>query len=159
MPEGVPGPGELAAAGAQAFPGAEVRPVPGEASLGGVPVEMAWHRFDRPLESQAANQAVLVWATCGNIIGLGMRPHRDTVHIGEAHSTLSTGVIAHTTHFVDTFDVSQWLLMATEATKAGSGRVFGGGRVFTEDGRLVAVFHQDSMAKAAEGPLDPKRSM
>jgi acyl-CoA thioesterase len=51
------------------------------------------------------------------------------------------------------------LLIVTEGTKAGGGRVYGSGRVFTEDGRLVAAFHQDSMAKAAAGHLDPRRSM
>jgi acyl-CoA thioesterase II len=158
-PQGVPGPEDVAPASGQAFPGAEIRPIPGEATVGGVPVEMAWHRFDRPLDSQAASQAILVWATCGNIIGLGMRPHSEQVRIQDAHRTLSTGVIAHTIHFTDPFDVSKWLLMVTEATKAANGRVFGGGRVFTEDGSLVAVFHQDSMAKAAEAQLDPKHSM
>jgi len=159
VPAGVPGPDDLAPAAGQAFPGVEMRPVPGEPTIDGVPVEMAWHRYERPIDSQAANQAVLVWATCGNIIGLGMRPHRDSVNIGDAHRTLSTGVIGHTIHFTDVFDVSQWLLMVTEATKAASGRVYGGGRVFTEDGSLVAAFHQDSMAKAAEAQLDPRRSM
>ncbi|HLG67401.1 MAG TPA: acyl-CoA thioesterase domain-containing protein [Acidimicrobiales bacterium] len=159
MPSDVPQPEDLDPARAQAFPGAEVRPVPGELTVGGVPVEMAWHRFERPLGSPAANQAVLIWATCGNIIGLGMRPHRDTVRIQDAHRTLSTGVIGHTTHFTERFDVSQWLLMVTEAEMAATGRVYGGGRVFTRDGTLVAAFHQDAMAKAAEAPLDPKRSM
>lgn len=159
VPPGVPGPGELAARPGQAFPGSEIRPVPGEVTIGGVPVQMAWHRFDRPLESQAANQAVLVWPTCGEIIGLGMRPHREQVRIQDAHRTVSTGVIGHTIHFTDTFDVSQWLLIVTEGTKAASGRVHGGGRIFTEDGQLVAAFHQDSMAKAAEAELDPRRSM
>jgi acyl-CoA thioesterase len=159
FPKDVPGPDGLAAAPAQAFPGAEIRPVPGEVMVGDVPVEMAWHRFERPVSSPAASQAVLVWATCGNIIGLGMRPHRDRVNIGEAHRTLSTGVIGHTIHFTDRFDVSDWLLMVTEATKAASGRVFGEGRIFTQDGALVASFHQDSMAKAAEANLDPRRSM
>jgi acyl-CoA thioesterase len=100
-----------------------------------------------------------VWATCGNIIGLGMRAHKEEADIGQAHRTLSTGVIGHTIHFTDRFDVSQWLLMVTEATKAASGRVFGEGRVFTADGSLVGSFHQDSMAKAAEANLDPRRSM
>ncbi len=158
-PTGVPGPEDLESAPGQAFPGAEIRPVPGEPTIGGVPVEMAWHRYDRPVESQAANQAVLVWATCGNIIGLGMRAHRDQVHIGEAHRTLSTGVIGHTIHFAERFDVSRWLLMVTEATKAATGRVYGGGRVFTQDGDLVAAFHQDSMAKSAGAELDPRHSM
>jgi acyl-CoA thioesterase II len=158
-PAGVPAPDGLRSSPGQAFPGAEIRAVPGEPTRGGAPAQLAWHRFDRPLESQAANQAVLVWATCGEIIGLAMRPHREEVRIEDAHLTLSTGVIAHTIHFTDTFDVSQWMLIVTEGIKAASGRVFGGGSVFTEDGRLVAVFHQDSMAKSVDGQLDPRRSM
>lgn len=159
MPAAVPGPEDLEPAAGQAFPGAELRPVPGEPAVGGVPMEMAWHRFERPLDSQAANQAVLSWATCGNIIALGMRPHRDAVRIQDAHRSLSTGVIGHTVHFTERFDVSQWLLMVTEAEKSATGRVYGGGRIFTRDGVLVATFQQDSMAKAAEASLDPKRSM
>jgi acyl-CoA thioesterase II len=159
QPQGVPGPGDLEAAAAQAFPGAEVRPVPGEATVGGVPAAMAWHRYDQPLSSQTAGQAVLVWSTCGHIIGLALRPHREQVRIEDAHRTISTGVIGHTVHFIDRFDVSDWLLMVTEATKAGTGRVFGEGRVFSQDGSLVAVFHQDSMAKSVEGQRDSRRSL
>ena len=155
----VPAPADVDAAPGQVFPGAELRPVSGRDEVGGVPVEMAWHRFERPLASQAANQAVLAWATCGNIIGLAMRPHRDRVRIRDAHASISTGVIAQTIHFVERFDVSQWLLVRHEATKAATGRVYGDGRVFAEDGILVAAFHQDSMARAAAAPLDPKTSM
>jgi acyl-CoA thioesterase II len=155
----VPAPGEVDAAAGQAFPGAELRPVPGVPEAGGVPVEMAWHRFERPLASQAANQAVLAWATCGNIIGLAMRPHRDRVRIEDAHASISTGVIAQTIHFLDRFDVSRWLLVRHEATKAATGRVYGDGLVFTQDGTLVATFHQDSMARATAAPLEPETSM
>jgi acyl-CoA thioesterase II len=155
----VPAPADVDAAPGQEFPGAELRLVSGRDEAGGVPVEMAWHRFERPLASQAANQAVLAWATCGNIIGLAMRPHRDRVRIEDAHASISTGVIAQTVHFVERFDVSQWLLVRHEATKAATGRVYGDGRVFAEDGILVAAFHQDSMARAAAALLDPKTSM
>jgi acyl-CoA thioesterase len=155
----VPAPADVDAAPGQVFPGAELRLVSGRDEAGGVPVEMAWHRFERPLASQAANQAVLAWATCGNIIGLAMRPHRDRVRIEDAHASISTGVIAQTVHFVERFDVSQWLLVRHEATKAATGRVYGDGRVFAEDGILVAAFHQDSMARAAAALLDPKTSM
>jgi hypothetical protein len=69
----VPASDELSpASSAQTLPGAEPRTVPGEPVLVDVPVEMAWHRFERPLESPAADQAVLVWATCGYLIGLVM---------------------------------------------------------------------------------------
>jgi acyl-CoA thioesterase II len=120
---------------------------------------MAWHRFGKSLSSPAANQAVVAWATCGEIIGLAMRPHRDQVHIQDAHRTLSTGVIGHTVHFTERFDVSEWLLIVTEATKAATGRVYGAGRIYTQGGSLVATFEQDSMARAVEGELDPKRAM
>lgn len=159
LPEGIVGFDDLESGRGQGFPGTEVRPVPGEPTVNGVPVEMAWLRFERQLSSPAANQAVLSWATCGNIIGLGMRPHRDTVRIQDSHRTLSTGVIAHTMHFTDRFDAADWLLMVTDAEKTGNGRVYGGGRVFTADGKLVATFQQDSMAKTAEATLDPTRSM
>lgn len=157
MPE-VAGPDGLEKSAAQAFPGTEVRAIPGEHEVEGVPAEMAWLRFDQSLPSPAANQAVLVWATCGNIIGLNMRPHKE-IDIRQAHLTISTGVIGHTMHFTDRFDVSQWHLMVTLGTKAANGRVFGEGRIYTGDGSMVASFSQDSMAKKAEQALDPSRSM
>jgi acyl-CoA thioesterase-2 len=159
MPTDVPGAEDLKSTDGQAFPGAEIRFVPGDLTAGGVPIQMAWHRFDRSVSSQAANQAIAVWATCGEIIGLGMRPHRSSIHIEDAHVTLSTGVIAHTVHFLDRIDVSKWLLIVTSADKAATGRVYGSGQIFTEDGTLVATFQQDSMAKSSPTPLDPKRSM
>jgi len=55
--------------------------------------------------------------------------------------------------------VGEWLLLAHEATYAGRGRIHGRGLVYTGDGRLVATFSQDSMVRAVEGGLDPKRSM
>jgi acyl-CoA thioesterase len=158
MPD-VPAFDELPPGPGQAFPGAEMRPVPGEPMQGDVPLELGWHRFGRPLGSAAANQAVLVWATCGALIGLAMRPHPDTVDIGQAHATVSTGVIAHTVHFLERFDVSRPLLVAQEATKAATGRVYGRGSVFTAEGTLVAAFEQDSMAKDAGQQLDPRRAM
>lgn len=159
MPPAVARPEDLEAGPRPGFPGSELRPVPGDLTLDGVPVHMAWHRFERPIGSQAANQAVLAWSTCGEVIGVAMRPHRDTVRIEDAHRTLSTGVIGHTVHFVDGIDVSQWLLIVTEGTKAAGGRVYGSGSVFTADGALVAAFHQDSMAKAAGGSIDPTKSL
>lgn len=158
MPE-APRPEELDGAAGQVFPGAEWRPVPVEEDHSGVPVEMAWHRHCAPLTSPAANQGVVAWATCGNVIGLSMRPHRDKVRISDAHRTLSTGVIAQTIHFFERLDASQWLLVVTEGTQAGAGRVYGTGSVFTEDGLLVASFHQDSMAKTREEAADPRTAM
>jgi acyl-CoA thioesterase len=161
MPD-VPRPGDLATdAAALVYPGAETRTIvdADATSPDGAPALRFWVRMPESYDSVAANQAVLVWCQPGAIIGLGMRPHSDAVNIADAHRTISTGVIAHTCHFHERFDVGQWLLVDQEATYAGRGRVYGGGAVYTEDGQVVSTFSQDSMARGVEGTLDPKRSM
>lgn len=157
MPGDTVGPEALEPGPGQAFPGAEWRPVPGEPSRDGAPVQMAWHRYRAPLASRAAHRAVLSWATCGEVIGTALRPHRDRFSLADAHRTISTGVIAHTIHFVDPVDVSEWLLVISEGTHSGNGRIYGSGSVFTEHGSLVAVFHQDSMARTLDSPADSRR--
>lgn len=152
MPTGVPHPRDLEPGAGQVFPGCDWRPLPGEVSRSGVPGSMAWHRRAAvdDLRSPGEHQAVLGWATCGHVIGLAMQPHRDTVSIADAHRSISTGVIAHTIHFTEAIDVSRWLLVVTEGSNSGRGRIYGQGWVFSEDGQLVAVFHQDAMAKAVQ---------
>ena len=158
-PADVPAAEELAPAVGQVFPAVDWRPVPKEMTVGGVPVTMGWHRLPLALPSTAAHQAVLTWATCGNVIAAAMSPHTDKVDVRDAHRSLSTGVIAHTVHFVDSFDTTDWLLIVSAGTSAGRGRVYGEGSVFTRDGTLVATFQQDSMVKAAGNALNPARSL
>ena len=161
MPD-VPRPDELATdAGALVYPGVETRTVddPKATTPQGAPTMHFWMRHGESYDSVAANQAILSWCQPGMIIGLAMRPHSAVVNIADAHRTISTGVIAHTCHFHERFDVGQWLLVAQEATYAGRGRVNGSGSVFTEDGQLVSTFAQDSMVRGVEGTLDPSRSM
>jgi acyl-CoA thioesterase-2 len=160
MPD-VPGPERLSASRMLTYPGVETRPVDGLGAVApdGSPAMYFWMRYDRPLDSLAANQAVVVWSQPGMIIGLAMRDHRDKVEIGQAHRSVSTGVIDHIAHFHEAIDVSQWLLVAQQATYAGRGRVYGSGSVFTQDGQLVSTFAQDSMVRTVEGPLDPRRAM
>ena len=143
------------------FPGAEARMVDAPDAVGadGSPAMYFWMRNRESYDSVAANQAVVAWCEPGFIIGLAMRPHSDTVNIADAHTSISTGVISHTAHFHEHADVGEWLLVAQQGTYAGRGRVFGSGSVFTEDGRLVSTFAQDSMVRGVAGPIDPKRGM
>jgi acyl-CoA thioesterase-2 len=161
MPD-VPGPAEGRPLNSgMAYPGAELRRVDDPTALapGGVPAMYFWTRYPGSFESPAVNQAILSWTTDGFFIELAMRPHADRVRIADAHSNVSTGVIGHTINFHERFDVGGWLLLAHEATYAGRGRIHGRALVYTEGGRLVATFSQDSMVRAVEGALDPKRSM
>jgi acyl-CoA thioesterase II len=161
MPD-VPGPEECAEGTVGAvFPGAEVRPVdrPDAVAADGSPVLYCWVRGPESYDSVAANQAAVAWSQPGMIIGVAMRPHSDLVSLADAHRSISTGVISHTTHFHERADAGDWLLFVHEGTYAGNGRVFGQGAVFTRDGVLISTFAQDSMARQVEGDLDPKRAM
>lgn len=144
------------------YPDTETRTVrdPKATTSDGSPALHFWLRHASSFDSIAANQAILAWCEPGLSIELAMRPHPDKVTIGDAHRTVSTGVIAHTAHFHERFDVGEWLLVTQHSSYAGRGRVHGSGSVFSEDGRLVATFSQDSMARGVvEQTLDPKRSM
>jgi len=158
MPD-VPDPDSLERSGF-AFDGVESRAVPWNDATApdGTPVTYTWLKGETSY-TEAANRAILAWCQPGQIIGLGMRPHRDTVNIADAHRSISTGVIAHTSHFHEPVDLADWLLIIQNATYAGRGRVYGRGAVYTRDGTLVATFEQDAMARGVEGPLDPKRAM
>lgn len=143
------------------FPGSQTRlanPVSDAAATPNTPFAF-WTRYDAPLGSVAEHQAVLAWATNGALIAVALGQHPGEVDISQAHRTLSTGVIGHSISFCDVVDARQWLLFHHEPTHAGRGRINGRGQVFSEDGRLLAVFSQDSMAKAATRPLDPTKSM
>jgi acyl-CoA thioesterase II len=160
MPD-VPGPDALSPSGALVYPGVETRTVddPKATTPDGAPAMYFWMRNGESYESVAANQAILSWCQPGMIIGLAMRPHADVVDISQAHRTVSTGVIAHTCHFHERFDVGQWLLVAQQAEYAGRGRVYGSGAVYDESGQLVSTFAQDSMVRGVEGTLDHRSSM
>lgn len=156
----VRGPDDGGPAHAIVFPGAQALGAPLLGSGGdGPPTSAFWHRYPEPVDDPAANAAILSWATCGQLIGLAFAAHPGAVDIADAHRTISTGVIGHTVNFLETIDVSQWLLVCEEATYAGRGRVHGRGMVFDEDGRLVATYSQVSMARRVDGALDPRRSM
>jgi len=160
MPD-LPGPDKATGAASNVFPGCECRGIDDPKAVGpdGTPAMYYWMRYERSIESVAANQAILAWSQPGMIIGLALRPHSERFSIRDAHRSISTGVISHTVHFHERFDVGDWLLIAQYANYAGRGRVYGTGAVFTADGKVVSSFGQDSMARGVEGPLDPKRSM
>jgi acyl-CoA thioesterase II len=105
----------------------------------GPPEIYAWCRFrDNPGEGYL-HAALLAQSTTHWTIAAAMRPHPG---MGEAraHVTVSTGIMSTSIAFHDDFDVTEWLLYANPAIYAGRGLAQGEGRVFTQDGRLVASY-------------------
>jgi acyl-CoA thioesterase-2 len=118
-------------------------------ALIGPPTLQLWVRFpEAPAGDTALARALLAHATDGWLIATAMRPHQG---IGQAmaHRELSTSVVSHSLAFHDGFVADQWLLIDHESQAAGGGRAYGRGHVFTEDGRLVASFVQESLLRRA----------
>jgi acyl-CoA thioesterase-2 len=109
-------------------------------------VQSVWTRYGQSY-AHPVDQAILSWATDGFLIGTAMLPHAG-YHEGQAHRTISTGVISHSISFHDPFRADQWLLLAHESVWAGRGRTHGRATVWTEDGRLVASYTQDNLVRA-----------
>jgi acyl-CoA thioesterase II len=129
----------------------------------GPPEIFAWMRFRDDPGSPYLRQALLAQPMCHWTIAAAMRPIRG-VGEAQAHVSLSTGPMALTVAFHDDVDVTGWLLYANAATRATRGMSFGEGRVFTEDGRMVASYTVQSMIRAfardsAASGLDPQRAM
>ncbi|MEX1006413.1 MAG: DUF427 domain-containing protein [Acidimicrobiia bacterium] len=112
----------------------------------GPPEIYAWVRFrDAPVEPYL-HAALMAQSTTHWTIAAAMRPHPG---FGEAHAhvTLSTGIMSIAIAFHDDVEVTEWLLYANPATYAGRGLAQGEGRVFTEDGRLVASYSVQAMIR------------
>lgn len=115
------------------------------------PAELqVWGRFDTRSTDQAIHQALLSWWTDPFLIGSAMRPHEGFGQ-GQAHETISTGVLTHTLTFHEEIDASQWHLFVNDSVYAGHGRTYGTGNVFSRDGRLVASFAQENMIRRFGG--------
>ena len=153
-PAGVKGPKFGKPTKGTEFPGAELLEAEAEFdTINGVPAMSLWMRMPETVGSYAASQAVLAWSTNGWLIGLAMQPYAEQIQIGDAHHTLSTGVIGHTLHFHRQFDAGSWVHIAQEASFAGKGRVHGRGAAFSEDGLLLETFSQDSMLKQIDAKV------
>lgn len=140
-------------------PGTELRVVGGVNTWDpetpvGPPELFVWIRLPDADGDLSLTQALLAYATDGFLIATAMRPH-EGVGQNMAHRSIATGVVSHTLTFHDRFDSGQWLLLAHEGTAAGLGRSYGRAQVFTEDGRAVASFVQESLIRDATPPGSP----
>jgi acyl-CoA thioesterase-2 len=110
------------------------------------PVLDLWMRATEGTASQVLAQALLTASTGTMLIGTAMLPHAG-IGQSQAHRTISTGVVGHTVHFHEPFEIDDWLLLAQESVYAGGGRTHGRARVFRQDGALVATYAQDAMIR------------
>lgn len=112
----------------------------------GPPVIYAWMRFrDNPDEAYLRS-ALIAQATTHWTIGAAMRPHAGFGE-ADAHVTLSTGIMSASIAFHDDAPIDQWLLYDNPAIWAGRGLTQGDGRIFTQDGTLLASYSVQAMIR------------
>lgn len=129
----------------------------------GPPEIYAWCRFRDDPGERYLHAALLAQSTTHWTVAASMRPHPGFGE-AQAHATLSTGIMSTAIAFHDEADVTGWLLYANPSIYAGRGLAQGEGRVFAEDGRLVASYSVQAMIRAfdrtpAQLGLDETKAM
>jgi acyl-CoA thioesterase-2 len=112
----------------------------------GPPELYAWLRFrDNPTELYL-RRALVAQATTHWTVAAAMRPHHG---IGEAdaHVTLSTGIMSVSIAFHDDAPLDRWVLYANHATWSGHGLCQGDGKIYSQDGRLLASYSVQAMIR------------
>jgi acyl-CoA thioesterase len=112
----------------------------------GPPELHCWVRHrDNPAELHL-KQAMLAQPVTHFTIAAAMLPHKG---FGEAmaHRTISTGVLNATIAIHEDPDLTEWLLYTNPAIHAGRGLAQGEGRIYTQDGRLVASYSVQVMIR------------
>jgi acyl-CoA thioesterase II len=113
----------------------------------GPPEIFAWMRFRESPAEEYLERALIAQSTTHFTLAASMRPHKGFGE-ADAHLTLSTGVMSIAIAFHERASASEWLLYAHSAYFAGGGLVQGDGKVFTQDGRLVASINVQAMVRA-----------
>jgi len=118
------------------------------------PAELhCWVRCRDKPETSILNQALLSQCVGHFTIGASMLPHPG-IKEGDAHVTLSTGIMAIAIAFHADADVSDWVLYSNPSVYAGRGSAQGQGTVFSRDGRLLASYTVTAMIRAFDRSVD-----
>jgi acyl-CoA thioesterase-2 len=118
-----------------------LRPEPRE------PAQYSWFRLVSPIGDDAAmHRAILAYASDMSLLGTSMLPHG----INWMTHNIQTASLDHALWFHEPFRADQWLLYACDSPWAGHARGFNRGRIFTQDGRLVASAAQEGLIRLRE---------
>ncbi len=103
-----------------------------------------WIRVRGTLDDDpVTHQAAFAYASDLTLLGATLVPHG--VHV--AHPTIQSASLDHTIWFHRPFRADEWLLYDQVSPSASGARGLGIGRVFTQDGRLVATVAQEGLIR------------
>lgn len=103
-----------------------------------------WIRVNGRLgDDPLLHRAVFTYASDLTLLGSALVPHG--VHV--AHPRMQSASLDHTVWFHRPFRADEWLLYDQVSPSASGGRGVGFGRVFAQDGRLVASVAQEGLIR------------
>ncbi|MEO0981475.1 MAG: acyl-CoA thioesterase II [Pseudomonadota bacterium] len=103
-----------------------------------------WFRTARSIEaSPAIHHCLLAYASDMALLGTGNRPHGVSWMSGK----IMSASLDHSMWFHAPVRADEWLLYSMDAPKAGGARSFNRGKIFTQEGKLVASVAQEGLMR------------
>jgi acyl-CoA thioesterase-2 len=111
------------------------------------PVKYVWFRaIDKMPDDPAAHQYLLAYASDFNLMGTTLYPHGHTYW----QPVMQVASLDHAMWIHREFRMDEWLLYAMESPNACKARGLAIGRIFTQEGRLVATVGQEGLIRYRE---------
>ena len=111
------------------------------------PRQQSWFRLCAPIGDDAAmHRAILAYASDMALLGTSLLPHG----INWTTHNLQTASLDHAVWLHEPFRADEWLLYDCDSPWAGHARGFNRGRIFSQDGRLVASTAQEGLMRLRE---------
>lgn len=112
------------------------------------PVRHIWFRVRGDLGADPLlHRAALAYASDMALLGTSMQPHG----VSWVSPGLQSASLDHAVWFHGPVRMDEWLLYTTDSPWAGAGRGYNRGRLFTQDGRLVASTAQEGLIRIRKG--------
>ena len=130
----------------------ELRPLEPRQWMGGGPQPARAHTWFRSVaalpDEPRIHRAVLAYASDMTLLGTSTLPH----DLSWAKGNMMAASLDHAIWFHDDFRADEWLLYACDSPWAGRARGFNRGRIYSQDGRLVASVAQEGLIR----PIVPR---
>ena len=113
---------------------------------GGEPVLETWLRFKSPVgDNPLLNQTLLAYASDFGLLAAASLPHS----INPLDSRVQLASLDHGMWFHEPCDINQWLFYRAEGHWSGYGRGLNTGKLYQQDGTLVATTVQEGLMRVA----------
>lgn len=112
------------------------------------PIQHLWLRSKQTLpDDPAIHQCILAYASDLGLLSTCALPHGQSFFTG-----LQSASLDHAMWFHRSFRADEWVLFAMDSPIAGRSRGFNRGKMYTQDGRLIASVAQEGLIR------EPKRA-